>query len=230
MDGQSTTFGKQHGITITRTNASIILGIFAALLVGTGLLVYNFAPTCPQHPPLPSPISPEPLNCSQVSTDSSSTEQHISAVETTTSAEENITKPIVQKLDVRLPKNIVPDRYDIRIIPFIFEGNFTFHGVVNIVINVTEETLNVSLHFDDMKIDTASLTVHQLENNSSRINRQVDVNEITYDTDRQFLIIHFNELLESDMQYDIHIKYKGVLNDILQGFYRSSYTVKNQTR
>lgn len=230
MDGHSTTFGKQHGITITRRNASIILGIFAALLVGTGLLVYNLSPTCPQHPLLPSPISPEPLNCTQVTSESSSTEQHISTVETTTSIEENTTHPIVQKLDVRLPRNIVPDRYDIRIIPFIFEDNFTFHGVVNIVINITEETLNISLHFDDMKIDTTSLTVHELELNSSTINRQIDVKEITYDTDRQFLIIHLNEILESEMQYDIHIQYKGVLNDILQGFYRSSYTVKNQTR
>jgi hypothetical protein len=63
------------------------------------------------------------------------------------------------KLDVRLPRAVIPDSYNIKIIPFIFEGNFTFNGEVAVVVNVTETTSNITLHFNDIKIYEDTVTV-----------------------------------------------------------------------
>lgn len=236
MDGTSTTFGKKHGITISRGSASIILALFIGCLVGTGLLVYNFSSSCPRNN-IAGQIPLEIYTPNNVTvTDniiSSSTEAQTSTIESTTSYEENITRE-EEKIDVRLPKSLVPDYYEIHIIPFIFEGNFTFHGVVDIIINVTEVTSDIKLHVDDIAINQSSLTVKQvLKHNGSLALypiRTIPIREISNDTERQFLVISLNEDLQVETQYSIHIEYKGILNDILQGFYRSSYISKNQTR
>lgn len=49
------------------------------------------------------------------------------------------------------------------------------------------------------------------------------------DLERQFLVIYTDDRLYEG-QYKIHITYIGNLNNVLQGFYRSSYKVGNTTR
>lgn len=61
--------------------------------------------------------------------------------------------------------------------------------------------------------------------------REEEVAVVSHSTDleRQFLVLYTdNRLYEG--QYKIHITYIGNLNNVLQGFYRSSYKVGNTTR
>jgi len=57
--------------------------------------------------------------------------------------------------DVRLPAGVVPESYDLRIIPFLWlekGGNSTFDGQVDIVVNITTPVDSVTLHAVDLNM------------------------------------------------------------------------------
>ena len=125
--------------------------------------------------------------------------------------------------NLRLPKSVVPDSYDVKLIPFLSENNFTFNGEIKILINVTENTNNVTLHVNDIEIYTDSIALED-----AKSGQNVSVLRVTNDTERQFFIIYTN--LEKDHQYNVKMNYVGHLNDRLKGFYRSSYDVNGTKR
>jgi aminopeptidase N len=59
---------------------------------------------------------------------------------------------------------------------------------------------------------------------------KIPIDRLSNDTARQFFIIHLGQPLLERKQFMVTMSYLGNLNDVLQGFYRSSYTVNNQTR
>lgn len=100
---------------------------------------------------------------------------------------------------------------------------------VKILVNVTEDTNDVTLHAVDMKIDEGFTNVREYSAQSNKT-KVLGVAEQRNDTDRQFHVIRTSDTLRAGKQYVVHLKFIGYLNDYLQGFYRSSYTVGNQTR
>ncbi|XP_024875821.1 aminopeptidase N isoform X2 [Temnothorax curvispinosus] len=209
MDAHTTTFGRKRGCTISRCGAFLLGAFFLISLVVTGLLVYHFAPCLEEKQVQP---------CTSSDGDS--------LLQTGRSFP---TMPIKKKLDVRLPKAVVPDLYELWLTPFIWEGNFTFHGEVKILVNVTKDTNNVTLHAVDMKIDEGFTSIRELSVKSNKT-KVIEIVEQRNDTDRQFHVIRTSNTLKKGKQYVVHLKFIGHLNDYLQGFYRSSYTVGNQTR
>lgn len=61
--------------------------------------------------------------------------------------------------DLRLPRNILPRSYNIRLLPFIEEGNWTTDGYVEISVECMIATVNISINSLDLTIDRASITV-----------------------------------------------------------------------
>lgn len=59
---------------------------------------------------------------------------------------------------------------------------------------------------------------------------EVEVRRHSYDEEKQFFILHLSGSLESGSQYRVFIRYTGLINDRLQGFYRSSYKMENEVR
>lgn len=110
MDAHTTTFGRKRGCTISWCGAFLLGAFFLISLVVTGLLVFHFAPCLEEK---------QVQSCPGSDGDS--------LLQTGRSFP---TAPTKKKLDVRLPKAVVPDLYELRLIPFIWEGNFTFHGEV----------------------------------------------------------------------------------------------------
>lgn len=53
---------------------------------------------------------------------------------------------------VRLPTSVVPDSYSIRIIPFLWAGNSTFEGQVDIIVNATVAVDSITLHAVDLNV------------------------------------------------------------------------------
>ena len=100
---------------------------------------------------------------------------------------------------------------------------------VQIFFNVTEETKNISLHAVDMKIDEGETNVSEYIFTTNR-SRNIKIIDQFNDTARQFHVIRLGEPLKAGKQYLLAMKFQGYLNDYLQGFYRSSYTVGNETR
>lgn len=223
MDGTTTTFGKQHGVYISRKVIAVIAAIFLIGIIATGLLAYNLT-SCPSN--LPESKHQNSITDHQNQTSPLTTTEYTSTYDefTTPSTDDTTSRP-EKKLDVRLPRSVFPKSYHIRIVPFIFEGNFTFHGEVDIIVIVKEETSNITLHFYDIVVDDSSVSVVALSDDSP-----IGVERIENDTSRLFMILHLEETLHFNKLYKVHIKYTGVLNDILQGFYRSSYQVGNETR
>lgn len=99
---------------------------------------------------------------------------------------------------------------------------------VKILVNVTEKTKNITLHAVDLKIDEKATSVN--EYNPTNRTKLLKIENQRNDTARQFFIIKTTEYLKPGKQYIVYLKFIGYLNDFLQGFYRSSYKVDNQTR
>ncbi|XP_066252705.1 aminopeptidase Ey [Euwallacea similis] len=230
MDAVTTKYGKTTFVTVTKTLAIILVVVFFICLVATGLLVYSFT-SCPKNDttfltdPIEDSVSAKQVTslCDTIQTMQAQNTTRI--LQTTTVTEPTTTttpKTVVKNLDIRLPKNIVPDLYEIHLTPFIHESNFTFHGEETILINVTEASSNVTLH--SMSLIIEAVNIRNLKNESISIK-----NEGTMER-QQFIIFDLDGILEAGHQYYIYIKFKGVLNDMLQGFYRSSYVENNVTR
>lgn len=114
MDAHTTTFGRKRGCTISRCGAFLLGAFFLICLVATGLLVYHLAPCFKEK---------QVKQCN----DSSEESQIL------LNARKFSTTTVKKKVDVRLPRAVVPDSYELWLIPFIWEGNFTFHGEVNAI-------------------------------------------------------------------------------------------------
>ncbi|KAJ8960573.1 hypothetical protein NQ318_013862 [Aromia moschata] len=222
MDSVTTKFAKRNLVQISKPLASFLLLLFVGCLVATGLLVYNFSscseakkfeekPTCDRVPQEVPSTTEEAEPLTEVITTTTSPVASTSAK----SAEDS-------DLDVRLPRAVLPQSYKLKLVPFLQEGNFTFNGEVEILVNVTQATNNITLHSDDLFIDTVSVT------DSNR--DTVSIRDVRGVKKKQFLIIDLDEDVHAGGQYYVFIKFKGVLNDLLQGFYRSSYEENNVTR
>ena len=66
-------------------------------------------------------------------------------------------KPIVK--DVRLPKNLRPIHYEIRLLPWMEEGNFTTSGFIEVLMECVEQTNKIVLHSAEIEIDRMSVQV-----------------------------------------------------------------------
>ena len=101
---------------------------------------------------------------------------------------------------------------------------------MKILINVTEETKNVTLHAADLTIDKASTTIKEYDDSKNDGTKPLRIDSQLNDTAKQLFIIKTSDTLVAGKQYNLYLNFVGKLNDYLQGFYRSSYKVDNKTR
>lgn len=136
---------------------------------------------------------------------------------------------LVNRTNIRLPKTMHPISYELKLIPFLFEGNFTFEGDVRIKVNVTTNCKNVTLHAIGLNIKETK--IWKIENSTQTKTRtSINISDQKVMVADQFFVIIFPNDLEANSTYEINIKYNGTLNENLQGFYRSSYAVNGTTR
>lgn len=100
---------------------------------------------------------------------------------------------------------------------------------VKILVNVTEDTRNITLHAVDMMIDLDFTNIKEYSATSND-SETIRITGQKNDTERQFHVIRTSDTLKKGKQYVLHLKFVGYLKDYLQGFYRSSYTIDGQTR
>ncbi|KAL1506097.1 hypothetical protein ABEB36_005525 [Hypothenemus hampei] len=231
MDAVTTKYGKTTFVTVSKTLAIILVFIFFICLAATGLLVYSFTSTCPKND-THVPVLTQKLVCdysavtSDIKTSTNETPRSPSTLPTTFTTASPPTnfpeKKLVKNENIRLPKAILPDSYRINLIPFIEEGNFTFHGEETVTVNVTHASWNVTLH-------SVGLTILAVNVMNSK-NESISVKDVRNIEKKQFMVIDLDGVLEAGQQYFVYIKFKGILNNMLQGFYRSSYVENNVTR
>ena len=110
--------------------------------------------------------------------------------------------------------NVIPQNYNLEFFPDF--KNFTFDGVTTITINCLEPTTVIKLDAVDIMVESCSCSIDGVVFNATF---SVGDGQLAIDTHRSIT-----------GECEIKIKYRGILNDKLVGFYRSSYKVGNETK
>lgn len=111
-----------------------------------------------------------------------------------------------------LPTNVKPIRYDLTLEPFF--DTFKFNGDLTIDLEVKDASSSITLNV--LEIDIHSATVNG-----------ADVASTTLDDDKQTATFHLAEELAQGSTAHLSLKFTGILNDKMAGFYRSTYTDEN---
>ena len=118
--------------------------------------------------------------------------------------------------EARLPTHLRPVLYDLKIEPFLEEGNFTFKGRVVISIEVLEaDAKNVTLHSAGLRI----LSVTIVDKNGTVI----PIAETAEDKEKHWLIIFTQEALHEGRTISVTIDYDGNLRNDNLGFFYQTY-------
>jgi puromycin-sensitive aminopeptidase len=113
----------------------------------------------------------------------------------------------------RLPRTAVPSRYDLVLEPDLDAG--VFAGSEDVVLDVRAPVAEIVLNADEMDIDAGWAL--------DAVGRRVAVAEVRLDAETERAHLALAEALEPG-EWILHLEFRGVLNDRMRGFYRSTYT------
>ncbi len=110
----------------------------------------------------------------------------------------------------RLPRTVLPRRYDLLLTPDLDQASFT--GTVAVEVEVTEAV-------DEVVLNAIELTIEEawVERDGDRTDAIVALDE---DTERATLAL--GSTLDPGAA-TVHLRFAGILNDKLRGFYRSTF-------
>ena len=117
------------------------------------------------------------------------------------------------KIFKRLPANVVPISYNLKLEPNL--ETFTFDGYVEVNMRVEEETTTIVMNCLDIKISQVTLT----------LNDATVVKPTTTDmsADEERVTFKFAEPVVPQKSVTMRIVYEGELNHEMKGFYRNTY-------
>ena len=111
----------------------------------------------------------------------------------------------------RLPLSVTPERYEIRLMPDLSAGAFS--GEEKIFVHIHEPVQEIVVNAAELQVHDISVTDPQ--------GRIIPGNAVV-NAEHEQLILKFPERLVAG-RGELHLKFAGVLNDKLHGFYRSRY-------
>ncbi|KAI9852169.1 MAG: Aminopeptidase 2 mitochondrial [Thelocarpon superellum] len=112
-----------------------------------------------------------------------------------------------------LPTNVTPVHYDLTLEPDL--EKFTYDGSVAIDLKVNTDTTSIALNTIDIEILSTKITAGSSLVTSSP--------KISYNEDTQTTTFAFDKSIPAGETAQLSISFKGILNDKMAGFYRSSY-------
>ena len=114
---------------------------------------------------------------------------------------------------VRLSKNVIPERYNIELKPDL--KNFSFEGIETVTVLVKKPTKILTLHSKEIEIVTAEVSG--------------TFAKISYSQKSETATFVFPKNISAS-KTKLTIVFKGILNDKMRGFYKSSYQVDGKER
>lgn len=119
-----------------------------------------------------------------------------------------------------LPKNVKPLHYNLVLEPNF--SDFTFHGTVDIDLEVLEDSTSIALNTNELDIHATSLVLD---------GARADVAaQLSYEADSQTTTIEFGgPVLKAGQKARLSHRFTGKLGDGMAGFYRSSWKDKDGT-
>ena len=112
---------------------------------------------------------------------------------------------------VVLPENVKPSRYRLTLQPDL--QTFTFQGTQTVDIEVVNPTARIVLNAAELEISDVVLR---------RNGASVPASSVTVDGDTETAVLDFGKVL-SQGPAQLEMRFTGILNDRLVGFYRSEY-------
>jgi puromycin-sensitive aminopeptidase len=113
----------------------------------------------------------------------------------------------------RLPRTVIPSRYELAIEPDLAEG--TFRGAEDVRVSVLEPVAEIVLNAVDLQFEDGRLTNDD--------GTKLDVSEIALDRASERVHVLLAEPAPAG-EWTLHLEFTGVLNERLVGFYPSTYT------
>src|SRR6185369_5238780 len=110
----------------------------------------------------------------------------------------------------RLPQTVFPERYELRLTPDLTA--WTFNGEEKVQIRIHEAVREIVVNAAELEIQSASVCIDG-KNLAAKI---------ALDAINEQARFQFSETLPAG-EHELHIRFSGVLNDKLHGFYRSTY-------
>jgi hypothetical protein len=114
---------------------------------------------------------------------------------------------------VLLPAHIKPIHYNIFLAPDL--DNFIFEGEETITVSILKPTKEITLHSAEIEVLTVSVG-------------KETTNKITYNKKAETVTFTFSNPIPKG-KAKITIKFTGILNDKMRGFYRSRYEHDGKT-
>ncbi len=118
---------------------------------------------------------------------------------------------------IRLSKKIIPIKYDIQLHPDL--ENFTFEGLETITVSILKQTKSITLHCKELQIETAEIMI-----GNPPTGGKVFAKKIIYDIKNETVTFLFKKFI-SKSNTKVTLVFKGILNDKMRGFYKSSYQI-----
>ncbi len=119
--------------------------------------------------------------------------------------------------NVRLSRDVLPTRYEIKLKPdleaFVFEGQESIH------LTLKKPQRSITLHADELEIESAEALVGTASHNAQKI---------SYDKTAETATFDFAKTLPKG-KLQLKIIFRGILNDKMRGFYRSSFEHAGKT-
>ncbi|MGH2540015.1 MAG: M1 family metallopeptidase [Actinomycetota bacterium] len=112
----------------------------------------------------------------------------------------------------RLPRTVVPSRYDLALTPDL--EAFTFSGEEDIAVEVHERVTEIVVNALDIEIDAGRLRDDD--------GGEIAVTRVALDPELQRATLTLERPAEPG-SWTLHLGFRGELNDQLHGFYRSTY-------
>ncbi|MFB3737815.1 MAG: M1 family metallopeptidase [Candidatus Velamenicoccus archaeovorus] len=113
----------------------------------------------------------------------------------------------------RLPRTVTPSRYDLTLDTDLDAGAFS--GSEDVTVRVHEPVDEIVLNALELQIDAA-----WLEDGGGR---RVEVRKVDLDEIAERATLALDEPVHPGT-WTLHLEFRGVLNDLLRGYYRSTYT------
>ena len=113
--------------------------------------------------------------------------------------------------DYRLPRTVAPTRYQLHLEPDLDAATFT--GLARIDLDVADDVLEITCNAIELEITEAQIETQEGRTSSATW---------TYDEALERVTFTFAEPV-SIGEAVLHVRYQGILNDQLHGFYRSTF-------
>jgi puromycin-sensitive aminopeptidase len=120
--------------------------------------------------------------------------------------------------NIRLANHIIPSRYKLILKPDL--NKHVFEGEETIYLKLDKSVNEIVLHSKELKIFNVKFLIS---------NFQFPFKSVKYNKTNETVILCFAKKLPKG-KGELRLKFKGVLNDKMRGFYRSQYTHQGQTK